>query len=225
MKQFRRNIGIILFLGISSAAFAQYDDFDSVEDWTLEDVEEEAPTPQHKEYKNFFYLQYSPSRYHTGDNKVKFNEFTVGYARSIQIMEDMPYFVEVGANLKYSHAKENEAKYNLLTFKIPVNAVYKFYLSKTKDIALAPYAGVYMRALAVAKERQDGGEKYSLLNVDNAEFTAIGEKWSCFQIGWQVGLKFYINKVFMGISYARDFPDKTKFPQVHECSVHIGYCF
>ena len=203
MKLFRKSVGTIVFLCISSITYAQYDNYDTVDDWTLEDVEEEAPKPQHKEYKNFFYLQYSPSRYLTDEIKQKFNEFSVGYARSIQIMEDHPYFVEVGANVKYSHANEGGVNYDLLTFRIPVNAVHKFYLSKTKDIALAPYAGVHMRAIAAGKE----------------------ENWKSFQIGWQTGLRFYYNKLFMGISYARDFPDEAKNPHVHECSVHIGYCF
>ena len=193
----------MLFLCISSITYAQYDNYDTVDDWTLEDVEEEVPKPQHKEYKNFFYLQYSPSRYHTDDTKLKFNEFSVGYARSIQIMEDMPYFLEVGANINYSHAKEEGVNYDLLTFRLPVNAIYKFYLSKTKDIALAPYAGVHIRAIAAGKK----------------------EDWKSFQIGWQTGLRFYYNKVFMGISYARDFPGETKIPHIHECSVHVGYCF
>lgn len=176
---------------------------DTVEDWTIEDVEEETPKPQHKEYKNFLYLQYSPSRYYTGDQKQKFNEFSVGYARSIQIMENLPYFLEVGANAKYSHAKEDGVNYDLLTFRLPVNAVYKLYLSKTKDIALAPYAGIHLRAIAAGKEAD----------------------WKSFQIGWQVGLRFYYNKVFLGISYARDFPDETKNPHIHECGVHLGYSF
>ena len=47
MKSFRKNIGTILFLCICSNTYAQYDNYDSVEDWTLEDVEEEAPKPQH----------------------------------------------------------------------------------------------------------------------------------------------------------------------------------
>ena len=100
-------------------------------------------------------------------------------------------------------AKENGVNFDLLTFRVPVNAVYKFYLSKTKDIALAPYAGVHVRALVAGKE----------------------EDWKCFQVGWQTGLRFDINKVYLGISYARDFPDETKNPHVHECSVHLGYCF
>lgn len=204
MKFFLRSTGAILFLCISSFTYAQYDNFDTVEDWTLEDIEEEeTPKPQHKEYKNFIYLQYSPSRYHTDGTKQKFNEFSVGYARSIRILEEQPYFIEVGANIKYSHARNNGVNYDLLTFRIPVNAVYKFYLSKTKDIALAPYAGVHIRAIAAGKE----------------------DNWKSFQIGWQAGLRYYINKVYMGISYARDFPDKSKNPSVHECSVHVGYCF
>ena len=192
-----------MFLCICSTTYAQYDNFDTIEDWTLEDVEEEVPQPQHKEYKNSLYFQYSPSRYHTGDIKQNFNEFTIGYARSFQILEGKPYFVEAGANAKYSFANENGVNHNLLTFRIPVNAVYKFYLSKTKDIALAPYAGVYVRALVAGKE----------------------DDWKCFQIGWQTGLRFYIQKVYMGISYARDFPDDGKNPHIHECSVHVGYCF
>lgn len=203
MKSFRKNIGTILFLCICSNTYAQYDNYDSVEDWTLEDVEEEAPKPQHKEYKNALYVHYSPSRYFTDDYKQKFHEFSLGYARSIQIMEDMPYFLEVGANVKYSHAKDNGIKYDLLTFRIPVNAVYKLYLSKTKDIALAPYAGVHIRAIAAGKE----------------------DDWKSFQIGWQTGLRFYYNNVYLGVSYSRDFPDKEKNPHVHECSVHVGYCF
>lgn len=203
MKSFRKSIGTILFLCISSTTYAQYDNYDTVDDWTLEDVEEEAPKPQHKEYKNFFYFQYSPSRYHTDEEKQKFHEFSLGYARSIQIMEELPYFVEVGANIKYSHAKEDGVNYDLLTFRLPVNVVYKLYLSKTKDIALAPYAGVHIRAIAAGKE----------------------ENWKSFQIGWQTGLRFYYNKVFFGISYARDFPDEAKNPHIHESSVHIGYCF
>jgi len=203
MRLFRRSTGIILFLCMSSLTYAQYDNIDTVDDWTLEDIEEEAPKSLHKEYKNALYLQYSPSRYHTGDVKLKFNEFSVGYARYIQILEEKPYIVEVGANIKYSHAKENGVNFDLLTFKIPVNVLYKFYLSKTKDIALAPYAGVNVRAIAAGKE--DG--------------------WKSFQIGWQTGLRLYINKVYMGISYSRDFPDEGKDPHVHECSAHFGYCF
>jgi hypothetical protein len=203
MKILRKSLGTLVLLCISATAYAQYDNYDSVEDWTLEDVEEETPKPQHKEYKNFLYFQYSPSRYNTDDSKLKFHEFSVGYARSIQIMEELPYFVEVGANIKYSHAKEDGVKYDLLTFRLPVNAVYKLYLSKTRDIALAPYAGIHLRAIAAGKQAD----------------------WKSFQIGWQTGLRFYYNKVFMGISYARDFPDETKNPHVYESSVHIGYCF
>ena len=67
---------------------AQYDDNYDVEEWTLDFEEEEAPKPQHKEYKNTLYLQYSPSRYQVSDNnRVKFNEFALGYSRNIQVLD------------------------------------------------------------------------------------------------------------------------------------------
>ena len=28
-----------------------------------------------------------------------------------------------------------------------------------------------------------------------------------------------------GVSYGRDFPDKSKRPQIHECGITAGVCF
>lgn len=204
MERFRILLGSML-LCVCANASAQYDNYDTVDDWTLEDIEEEVK-PQHKEWKNSLYIQYSPSRYLTnGKNTMHFNEVALGYFHSFQIMEDMPYFIEVGANIKYSHSTEcANDRHNLLSFRVPINATYKIYLHKTKNIALAPYAGPHVRAIAAS-------------NVDY--------DWKAFQIGWQVGMKFYWERCFMGISYARDFPDDGKTPHVYESGVHVGYCF
>ena len=203
---------VVLCFGLN--AQAQFDDTYDVEEWTLDD-EEEVQKPQHKEYKNALYLQYSPSRYKVDEgNRVKFDEFTLGYSRFIQVVEDVPYFVEVGANMKFSW-ETSDLKARALTFRIPVNVTYKWYPWKEKDYAIAPYAGASIRAIAMAREHT-GPESTSLLN---------GGGWRHFQVSWQTGVRFYLNRYFLGISYSRDFRDSSKYPGVRECGVHFGVGF
>lgn len=205
---------VVLCLGLN--AYAQFDDTYDVEEWTLDDEEEVAPKPQHKEYKNALYLQYSPSRYKVDeDNRVKFNEILVGYSRFIQVVEDVPFFVEVGANMKFSW-ETSDLKARVLTFRIPVNVTYKWYPWKEKDYAIAPYAGASIRAIAMAREHTE------------AESTClIGSPydWHHFQVAWQTGIRFYLKRYFVGISYSRDFRDSSKYPGVRECGVHFGVGF
>ncbi len=204
---------VVLCLGPS--AWGQFDDDYAVEEWTLDDFEEEAPKPQHKEYKNALYLQYSPSRYKVGDNsRLRFNEILLGYSRIMQVVEDTPYFVEAGASVKFSWTK-CEADARALTFRVPVNVLYKIYLSKKKDYAIAPFAGASVRAIAVARD-YSGNQNTNLL-CDGG--------WKSFQVAWQAGVRFYLNRYFLGISYSRDFRDSSKYPGVRECGVHLGYCF
>jgi len=208
-------MALFVILCLSLNARAQFDDEYAVEDWTLDDVEEEAPKPQHKEYKNALFLQYSPSRYKVDDDcRISFNEFLLGYHRLIQVLEEQPFFVEAGASIKFSWTK-CEVNARALTFRFPVNVLYKYYPWKDKDFALAPYAGVSLRAIAVAREYA-GGESLSLL-CDGG--------WSSVQIAWQAGVRFYMNRYFLGLSYSRDFCDTSKYPSVRECGVHFGVCF
>jgi hypothetical protein len=216
MNTTRINMALFAMLCLSLSAWAQYDDSYDIEEWTLDDEEEEAPKPQHKEYKNAFYLQYSPSRYLVADeSRIRFNEILIGYSRFIQVVEDVPFFVEAGANMKFSW-ETKELKARVLTFRIPVNITYKFYPWKDKDYAIAPYAGASIRAIAMAREHT-GAESTSLIGNPY--------DWHHFQVAWQTGLRFYLNRYFLGVSYSRDFRDSSKYPGVRECGVHFGCCF
>ena len=216
MTTTRIKMALFAALCLSLNAFAQYDDEYDIEEWTLDEEEEVAPKPQHKEYKNAFYLQYSPSRYKPGEelNRIHFNEMTVGYSRFIEVVEDMPYFVEVGANMKFSW-ETSDLKARVLTFRIPVNVMYKWYPWKEKDYAIAPFAGASIRAIAMARE-YTGAESTSLLS---------GDGWRHFQVSWQTGVRFYLKRYFFGVSYSRDFRDSSKYPGVRECGVHFGVGF
>jgi len=213
MRPTRKIMALFAILCLSLNAWAQFDDTYDVEDWSLDLEEEEAPKPQHKEYKNAVYLQYSPSRYKVSDDsRIHFNEFVLGYNRLIQVVEEQPYFVEVGANVKFSWSKR-EMEARVLTFRIPVNVLYKLYLSKEKDIAIAPFAGASVRAIAMA---HDCGSHTNLCGSNG---------WGRFQVSWQAGLRCYLNRYYLGVSYSRDFRDSSNIPGVRECGVHFGYCF
>ena len=212
MNTTRIKMALLVILCLSLNARAQFDDSYDVEDWSLDLEEEEVPKPQHKEYKNAIYLQYSPARYKTDDeSRVRFNEFQLGYNRIIQVIEDMPYFVEAGAGIKFSWTKETiDAR--LITFRVPVNVIYKIYPWKQKDYAIAPFAGASCRIIAMAHDC-------------TYDTNLCDAGWGRFQIAWQAGVRFYLNRYFLGISYSRDFRDSGKYPSVRECGVHFGLCF
>lgn len=207
-------MALFAMLCIGLNAQAQFDDIYDVEEWTLDD-EEEIQKPKHKEYKNAFYLQYSPSRYKVNDDsRVRFNEFALGYSRFIEVVEDMPYFVEVGGNMKFSwETKMMDTR--VITFRLPVNVIYKWYPKTDKDFAIAPFAGASIRAIAMARGHL--GEKSSSLLGDGG--------WDSFQVAWQAGIRFFLKRYYLGISYSRDFRDSSKYPGVRECGVHFGFCF
>lgn len=215
MNTTRITMALLALLYFCLGASAQYDETYDIEEWSLDD-EEEEPKPQHREYKNAFFLQYSPSRYVVSDgSRICFNEFALGYSRFIQVVEDVPFFVEAGAGMKFSW-ETSELKARVLTFRIPVNVTYKFYLCKDKDYAIAPYAGASVRAIALAREHT-GAESTSLIGGTH--------DWHHFQVAWQTGVRFFLNRYFLGVSYSRDFRDSDKYPSVRECGVHFGFSF
>ncbi len=215
MNTTRFTMALCVMLCLGQSVKAQFDNNYDVEEWTLDLDEEEPPKPQHKEYKNELYLQYSPSRYKIDEGDcIKFDEILLGYNRAIQVIEDKPYFVEVGANMKFSW-ETSVMDIRAITFRIPVNVMYKIYPWKEKDIAIAPYAGASLRAIAMAREHT-GPKSTNLLGDDG---------WDSFQVAWQVGLRFYWNHYFLGVSYTRDFRDKSNYPGTRECGIHLGYSF
>ena len=223
--------GAAFVVGSLQGAHAQYVGGDNdVEDWQLYDEEQTDSTerPRHKEWHNLLYVRYSPSQYtfpsHTPH--LDFHEVAAGWARSIQVADSIPLFVEAGAEMRCSFSASDDAhsnaKYTLLTFRVPVNLAYKLYLSRTRNIALAPLAGINFRAIAVGREKI-GGTSASLLDSDHDNQT--GTTWKSCQLGWQVGLRLQVERLFIAASYGRDFPDKSKCPQIHESGLTVGMCF
>lgn len=225
---FRRLLLLSSIAFVCSNARAQYDNSDNgIDDLLFLDEVEEDSVPKHQEYNNQIYIQYSPTRYCFDDltPHIHFQEFAIGYARNISIIEDKPFFAEVGGLFKFSASKgdiaHQNAEYKLWTFRIPVAITYKLYIPGT-NIAFAPMAGTYFRCGLSAKESLNGSS-YSLFNEDKPNST--GTKWDRCQLGWIVGMRFHTGRFYLSANYGRDFPDENKLPQVYESSVALGLCF
>ena len=243
MRQISKLICFAFISLLSIEARAQF----TGEDETTDDLglyfdEDEEEKPQHKEYKNMIDLQYTPSRYtfHGATGSIATQGFALGWARSIQVTENTPLFVELGAQMKYDFAGENpqhqNASYRQLSFRVPANLVYKVYPSRNSSFALAPMAGIFCQVRAMGKEKLNGQSR----NItDNGNNNTTGAVWKRFQLGWQAGLKFYWDRYYCGFTYAQDFPDRLVndksvdsslgedklICRMHEYSVHIGICF
>lgn len=225
MKGIRRIIGIAAVLCIVPKVYAQYDYGTEVSDWTLDMGEDVVEKPSHKEYKNILYLQYATSTYHTSESRrLGFNEYSLGWARAIQVVEEKPYYVEVGVDAKFSHSDGNRhydySAFNMMTLRLPVNALYKFWLCKEKDIALSPFAGINCRWIALGREKT-GNRSVDIFDDNNGNISG----WKKIQLGWQAGVKFQFDRMYVGASYSRDFRDKTRDPHIHEIAAHVGVCF
>lgn len=226
MKIIQNLLTCLLLLCATQVRAQYYND-----DFSLDDplfYEEEEKVDSHAVYLNHVYVQYSPTRYNLSNQAphLSFNEFALGYTRAIQVLENKHYYAEVGAQLKYSTCPEQaaygNASFQLLTFKLPINVVYKFYLSKNHDIALAPYAGVNFHAGLWGQESV-GNSNTNLYDHDSTNATQT--EWERCQLGWQAGFRFYLSRFYLGVQYGRDFPDKNKEPHIHQCSASFGVCF
>ena len=214
MRQISKLICFAVISLLSIEARAQFtDDDETSDDLGLYYDEDEEEKPQHKEYKNMIDLQYAPSRYtfHGATGSIATQGFALGWARSIQVTEGTPLFVELGAQMKYDFAGEDpghqNASYRQLSFRIPANVVYKFYPSPTRSFALAPMAGIFCQVRAMGKEKLNG-QSHNI--TDNGNDNTTGAVWKRFQLGWQAGLKFYWDRYYCGFTYAQDFPDRLR---------------
>lgn len=241
MKTIRTLICTFALLCLGTSAFAQFENY-GMDDGLGLYYDEEVKAPVHKEYKNKFDVQYSPSRYYFkgASPELSFNEVSVSYHRLFQVLEDKPFFAEIGAEMKYSHTNGDQAHqnatYDMLGFKVPVSVFYKFYVSEKNEFSIAPYAGAHFRATAWGKETLNGQSK-GFINKDNNNATKA--YWKPCQLGWHVGLRLGLGRYYVAASYGRDFPDKLtgskaskvsagkdeEIAVLHECGVHFGVCF
>ena len=160
---------------------------------------------------NTFYFMYSPTtlkeelKLKSGSvsESLDLTGLSLGYERAIGLTQSIPLFLKVGGELKYSFGNNDEFKFSFLSVKVPVSVAYDF--SVTDNIDILPYTGMYFRINAMGKEKYDGEYSKYMDDDDFDVFSDGDEKWSRFQVGWQIGADVMFSKRFVaGINYSTD---------------------
>lgn len=130
---------------------------------------------------NSVYAQFRPMSFvpKKGDS-YSFKGVTLGYNRAVNIVSNVPLYVEIGAAVQYSfYSKETQiplsqemksilsftdektldskSKISLLSVKVPVSVSYKHQIPNS-NMAIAPYVGLILRGNVLGKGKRD--DKY-----------------------------------------------------------------
>lgn len=183
-----------------------------------------------------------------GVDDLSFTGFSLGYTKGFCVSAQLPLFVEAGINGLYATNKEEEKKIELKTslfsLNVPVNLVYKFEIPNS-EISIVPYVGINFKGNIIGKRKlnytgdlegisesdlweameDEYGIKQETNMFDKEEAGGKDAQWKRFQIGWQIGVGLNYNKLYVGISYGKDFTELCKKTKVATTSITLGYNF
>lgn len=179
------------------------------------------------------YFQFNPSTMNIDVHGAKDQDFTgllVGYSKAFSISSSIPLFIEAGGALEYSFYSEDEygdgeTNFSMLSIKVPVNVVYNYQFPNS-TVALAPYAGLRLRANLLAKEKYEYGSYSSTVDLFDEDDMGKDYTWKRIQIGAQLGANVkFNNKFFVGAGYGFDFSEIAEKCTISEFSLTAGFIF
>lgn len=190
---------------------------------------------------SFHPISFSPDK---GDS-MSATAFSFGYVKSFGVSQNIPLFVEAGANVMWTtkdfaddfvdyledydeYLDDWKVKLNMFSVNIPVNFGYKYQIND--NIALFPYVGVNFRVNAFGKVKEEWGddsESYDVFKKDDMRDLELlgGDAWKRFQFGWQIGVALHANKFSVSASYGKDFSEIAKKVKVAMPSITVGWNF
>lgn len=158
-------------------------------------------------------LGYSPV---TVLEKFDLTGLSLGWTKGISLTQDLPLFLEVGANVMYSFGEKYDIETSLLSLNVPVTVAWKF--SPTESISLIPHAGLNLRGHILGTRSYDG-EDLDLFDSDEGD----GKR---FNVGGTVGLAANFNKFMVGLGYTFDFNETwEEADKINYLTISIGLKF
>ena len=210
---------------------------------------------------NSFHFSYSPTTIDAGTigaiagalgmSLPQLNGFSLEYTRGINIVNDLPLFLEVGAGVKLQNAtsssEEEDDMYiykykyslNVASLYIPLNVGYK--IAITEDFAIMPYVGLmtqfnlsatatdsyeydYHKQYEDWYEDESGKESHNLFNKK-----VMGENtFRRLFFGWQVGANITIKDFHIGANYGTTLGrivNNLEGVKLKGANISIGYNF
>lgn len=179
-----------------------------------------------------------------GDPGIEPKGFALGITQGYSVSDQLPIFLEIGANLQWSHSAKDlisapgktvDYKFTYMNVAIPVNGVYKYTLND--KVAFSGYAGLNFKvnfmglqksneAIFFDADKNEFSKKLNLLSKD-----AMGGRdyrANIFQLGGQIGLGVHLSDIYIGWQYQNDFmkfletndDDKQRW---HTNYITVGY--
>lgn len=127
---------------------------------------------------------------------------SLDWTKGISVSSSLPLYIETGVGVTYGwysdKAEGVEVTGNYLGAKVPVNVTYKIDCGDS-GIKIAPFAGIYFRGNFVCSETYTyNGREKDWDAFDDADA-------SRFNVGMNFGAGMEYKKLYLGLSYSKDF--------------------
>lgn len=131
--------------------------------------------------------------------------FAVSFLRGIELSRRHPLYIETGLSLqriwygyKYSGNKE---QVKFISLVLPVRLSYRFRLNR--NLFIQPYAGLRLRG-SLSGEVKITNRYKEPFYTDLFDEAKIGERWTRFQLGVQVGASLVMDGWFCSLGLGRE---------------------
>lgn len=182
--------------------------------------------------ENYSRLELGYSPLSVGD--LDLTGLSLGWTKGISLMQDLPLFLEVGANVMYGFDKEDideeeSMKTSLLSINVPVTAAWKFTLND--NISLIPHVGLNLRGNILGKTTyeyeyyDDWDEEYYSEEEDFDLFDSDEGDGKRFNVGATIGVAANFKKYTVGLSYTTDFTEVMKSTKIDYLTISVGLKF
>ncbi|MBR0036286.1 MAG: outer membrane beta-barrel protein [Bacteroidales bacterium] len=156
----------------------------------------------------------------------------LGGIYGISVSDQIPLFVEIGAQLEWAHSvndiwnteltptgnvyTRDDCKFTYMNISIPLNAAYKYTIND--KVAVSGHAGLNFKVNMLAKQKAFD----TTLNLLDKDDMGGRDNRNIFQLGGQVGAGVHFGQLYLGWQYQGDFMPIAKFGN-NKVKFHTNY--
>lgn len=177
---------------------------------------------------------------------ISYNGVYLEWLDAVSMSQTSPIYLDWGFNLNYNYYKDekNDIKTtsNLMQIAVPIQVEYR--LPVGENLHISPFLGIVARVNVLGTGSSEykvkewvSGSKYTSghystktekKDLDYFSKDDMGSSeacWKRFQLGWNIGVNFDINKFTIGVSYGTDFMEIAKKMGSSTLKVGIGVAY
>lgn len=168
-------------------------------------------------FKNYSRIEfsYAPIAWggDAGEDADTWTGIKLGYLHGYSLSNNIPLFLEAGANVQYAWYSEDNVDAKILNVNIPINVAYKFFIPNSA-VAITPYAGLHIRGNIIGEEDNDN-HRYDRDYFDDNDAKRV-------QLGGQIGVGLDYKALYVGLSYNPQFTEYMKKLSSYSFNITLG---